>query len=132
MTKRAVAGKKFGGFGDIDGAQDAGFDSAFLEIFLDKQGIDNRCHHADGVSGRPVDAFRARPAKDISSADDDAHFNARVMDFLDFIGDLIDFGGVKTEAALRGERFTRKFQEYPFINRAHCLLLLGPKFITGK
>ena len=33
---------------------------------------------------------RGRPAKNIARADDDAHFDARVMDFLDFIGDLVD------------------------------------------
>ena len=63
-----------------------------------------------------VESVLPRAAKNISAADDERHFDAQIVDFFYFAGDVLDCFGVNAEILRAGKRFAGKFQHDSLVN----------------
>ena len=108
MTDGAAADVRLGELIHEDGAHDAALNVAFFEGVLQGDGVDDGGEHAHGVGADPIHfaglAFDA--AKDVASANDDAQFDAELVNFCQFAGNFRDFFSVEAESARTCQRFT--------------------------
>ena len=121
----AAADEGLGHLMHFDGAQQPRQHALLFERVLQRQPVDHRRQHAHVIAGGAVDRkrFLARPAENVSAADDDGHLHAQVVHFLHFAGNAVDGFGVDPKSLRTLERFAGKFQNNASVNGAGVVLL---------
>jgi hypothetical protein len=111
MARRRM--KRLGDFAHLYRGDDAGEDVQLFERVLQRDGVHHRRQHTHVIGGGAVHAPRARlqPAEDVSPADDQRDFDAKVMHLFDFLSYADNHLGIDPISDLSHKRFAAEFEK---------------------